>query len=197
MKLEFLESLFSRFMVRCLFTKIAFIEKILAIFVLMFIFIDGCMEYLDEWMKHLQFLKEFAWISLDKPPVWSEIDKSARTLIEKGIFPAEKHQQLFHNCSILIANINSIKIAENKEKKLTIGERWVDFFNKCDKEEYNCDALIRLVSYVLSIPGKFDYFFKLILNSLSSNIFRIFYLRLRCKRSSRTMLFTGQKTMDE
>lgn len=50
------------------------------------------MEYLDEWMQHLQFLKEFEWISLDKPPLWSEIDKSAQILIDKGIFPAEKHQ---------------------------------------------------------------------------------------------------------
>lgn len=112
------------------------------------------MEYLDEWMQHLRFLKQFEWMSLSKPPVWDEIDKSARYLIEKGIFPAEKLQQLFHNYGILSANINNVKIAEHNEKKLTVGERWVDFFKKCSEEDYNCDAMIRIVCYVLSIPGK-------------------------------------------
>lgn len=74
-------------------------------------------------MQHLQFLKQFGWILLDKPPVWDEIDKSARGLIEKGIFPREKHQQLFHNYGILSANINDAQIAQNKEMNLTVSER--------------------------------------------------------------------------
>lgn len=68
-------------------------------------------------MQHVQFLKQFEWISLDRPPVWDDIDKSARILIEKGIFPAEKHQRLFHNCGILSANMNAAQIREIKEKK--------------------------------------------------------------------------------
>lgn len=105
-------------------------------------------------MQHVQFLKQFEWILLDKPPVWDEFVKSARILIEKGIFPAEKHQRLFHNYGVLSANMNEAQIAENNEKKLKIGARWVNFFKKCAKEGYNCDELIHIVSYVLSIPGK-------------------------------------------
>lgn len=123
-----------------------------------YISIDGCLEYLDLWMQHVQFLKQFEWVSLDRPLVWTEIDQSARVLIEKGIFPAEKHQQLFHNFGILNANVNEVQIAENKANKLKTGERWVNFFKKCDEQNYKCDALIQLVSYILSIPGRFIYF---------------------------------------
>lgn len=121
--------------------------------------IDDCLEYLDEWMQHVQFLKQFEWILLDKPPVWDEIDKSARALIEKGIFPAENHQRLFHNFGILRANMNDAQIAENKHEKLSIGDRWVKFFKKCANEDYNCNELIRIVSYVLTIPGKWKEMF--------------------------------------
>lgn len=105
-------------------------------------------------MQHLQFLRQFEWISLKKTPEWNEIDKSARVLIDKGIFPAEQHQRLFHNFGILSANMNEFQIAENNKEKLKIGDRWVKFFKKCAGEGYNCDPLIRLVSYVLSIAGK-------------------------------------------
>lgn len=105
-------------------------------------------------MQNLRFLQQFEWMSLNKPLVWDEINKSAHHLIERGIFPAEKHVQLLHNYGILNANVNNVKIAEYNEKKLTIGERWVDFFKKCSEQDYNCDALIHIVSYVLSIPGK-------------------------------------------
>lgn len=121
-------------------------------------------------MQHLRFLKQFEWISLNKPPVWEKIDKSVRVLIEKGIFSAEKHQQLLHNFGILSANMNTVKIAENNEKKLSIGQRWVDFFKKCKEQDYNCDALIHLVSYILSIPGKTNYLFTLDINILNFKI---------------------------
>lgn len=104
-------------------------------------------------MQHVQFLKQFEWILLDKPPVWDEIDQSARILIEKDIFPAENHQRLFHNYGILRAIMNDAQIAENEREKLSIGDRWVKFFKKCAKEDHNCNELIRIVSNVLTIPG--------------------------------------------
>lgn len=114
------------------------------------------MEYLDEWLVHMQFVKEFNWITLDEPVEWNKLDETARMLMKKEIFPAEMHQQLCNNYGVLKATVNAAQIDEYRNKKLTVGERWVDFFQKCAKENYNYVPLALIVSYILTIPGNFN-----------------------------------------
>lgn len=116
---------------------------------------ENCSEYLVLWLQHVQFLKEFNWVSLDKTPEWSQIDKVARQMVEKGLFEKDQHQQLFHNFGVLEASMNKDQLNDYCERKVSIVDRWVEFFKKCDKENYNCKPLIRIVSYVLTIPGTF------------------------------------------
>lgn len=120
-----------------------------------FFYTESCSEYLTLWLQHVQFLKEFNWFSLDNTPEWSEIDKTARLLIEKGFFAKEKHQKLFHNFGMLKACMHNDQILEYSKRKLSIVDRWVDFFKKCAKEYYDCEPLITIASYVLTIPGIF------------------------------------------
>lgn len=103
------------------------------------------MEYLDEWAKQVQFVKQFDWILLNEPVEWSSLDKTTRMLMEKKIFPEDMHQQLCNNFGVLKASVNEAQIAEFDDKKLTTGERWVHFFKKCAEEEYNYDALALIV----------------------------------------------------
>lgn len=120
--------------------------------------LESCLDYLDEWMQHVQFIKQFDWISLDKPIEWKKIENTAKTLMEKGVFPTEMHQQLCKNYGVLNANINTAQIDEFNQKKLSIGERWVQFFKKCAEESYDCRPLALIVSYILAIPGNIIYF---------------------------------------
>lgn len=124
-------------------------------------FLEGCLEYLDEWLKHMQFVKEFDWITLDEPVEWNKLDKTARSLMEKEIFPAEMHRQLCSNFGVLKATVNAVLITEYKDKKLTISERWVDFFKRCEKEGYDYAPLALIVSYILTIPGKLIFYTKI------------------------------------
>lgn len=121
--------------------------------VLLFYFTESCSEYLILWLQHADFLAEFNWIALNKTPEWDEINKTARLLIEKGLFAKEQHQKLFHNVGVLKASMHNDQILEYSKQKLSIVDRWVHFFNKCAKENYDCEALITIVSYVLTIPG--------------------------------------------
>lgn len=111
-----------------------------------------------EWLQHAQVLNEFSWIALDKTPEWEDIDKTARKLIDQGFFKLENHQKLFHVQTFLRAYMTETKIAEYKEMKTPIAERWVDFFKNA-KDKINCEPLIQIVAYILAIPGIFpDYF---------------------------------------
>lgn len=101
----------------------------------------------------MQFIKEFDWIALDKPVEWGQIDATARMLMEKEIFLSEMHRQLCSNYGVLKAHMNEAQIGEYKDKKLTIVERWVNFFKKCDREGYDFRPLALIVSYILTIPG--------------------------------------------
>lgn len=105
----------------------------------------------------MQFVKQFDWIALDKPVEWNDLNKTAGLLMEKGIFPAEMHAKLCSNYGVLNANVNAAQIAEYKEKKLTVSERWVGFFKKCAKEGFDYKPLAIIVSYILTIPGNFIY----------------------------------------
>lgn len=111
------------------------------------------MEYLDEWLQHMQFVKQFNWITLDAPVEWTDLNKTAQLLTEKGIFPAEMHPKLLSNYGVLKANLNAVQIAEYKSQKLTVSQRWVEFFKKCAKEDYDYKPLAKIVSYILTIPG--------------------------------------------
>lgn len=90
----------------------------------------GCLEYLEEWLQHVQFLKRFSWISLNETPEWVDVDRTARLLIEKRIFQKDQHQELFHAYGYMKANMNEAQIADYKKRNVTVSERWVEFFKK-------------------------------------------------------------------
>lgn len=136
-----------------------------------FLCTENCAEYLTLWLQHVQFLKEFNWISLDNSPEWNDIDKTARLMMEKGLFAKEDHQKLFHNFGILEATMNKDQILKYTNRKLSIVDRWVDFFSKCADENYDCGPLITIVSYVLTIPGTFLYLIYINLCTTSDNFF--------------------------
>lgn len=111
---------------------------------------------MNDWLQHARLLNDFSWIALAAPPVWNDIDKTARALVEKGVFQAENHQKLFHAFGYLKAYVNEAKITEFDATKMSISDRWVDFFRKCDKDNINVEELDRIVSYVMAIPGMID-----------------------------------------
>lgn len=91
-------------------------------------FLQNCLEYLDEWTKQMQFVKQFDWILLNEPVEWDDLNKTARMLMEKKIFPEEMHQQLCNNFGILKASVNQAQIIDFNDMKLTVSERWLHFF---------------------------------------------------------------------
>lgn len=113
---------------------------------------DHCLDYLKLWLQHTQFLKEFHWITLDKPIKWTDVNKTALLLIDKGFFKSENHQKLFHAYGFFKRYANEIKIAEYEKEKMKISDRWRDVFAAL-KKEVDCEPLIDLVSFVLTIPG--------------------------------------------
>lgn len=126
----------------------------------------GCLDYLNEWLQHTLFLKDFEWIALAKSLEWNEIDKTSRNLIDKGFFKLESHQPLFHVFTFLKAYMTDAKISEFNDTKTPIAKRWIDFF-KSAKDKINCEPLIQIVSYVLAIPGHYSKcFYKFFVNTL-------------------------------
>lgn len=117
------------------------------------------MEYLDEWLQHAQFLDDYSWIGLNKVPEWTDIDKTSRDLISKGFFSADEHQHLFHASTFLKAYMTKSKIDEFNALKTPIANRWTEFFINV-KDKVKCEPLIRIVSYILTIPGKLELFYK-------------------------------------
>lgn len=128
------------------------------IFILVFFqFLESCLDYLVPWMKHTEKLADFNWISLDCVPKWSEIDKSSRILMEKGMFDSQNHQSLFHTFDTLKNYMDEEKIAEFKNQKSktpkSIATVWVEFFKAMKNLAIDVTPLERIVSYALSIPG--------------------------------------------
>lgn len=124
----------------------------------------GCLDYLSEWLQHAVFLGEFSWIALERAPEWKDIDKTARSLIDKEFFKLEDHQRLFHVQTFLRAYMTDAKIAEYTSMKTPIAERWIDFFKNA-KDKIDCGPLIRIVSYILTIPGKDPNYLQTIVSS--------------------------------
>lgn len=116
-------------------------------------------------MKHAEKLADFNWVLLDNVPKWTDVDKSSRNLIEKGLFDSHKHQKLFHAFGFLerymheerIKEIVQHKVAKlnRNEKRKSIAMYWTDFFKAMENLAVDYTPLDELVSYALSIPGKF------------------------------------------
>lgn len=122
-------------------------------------FLENCLDYLNKWTKPTEKLAEFNWVLLDEIPRWTQIDKSCRTLIEKGLFDSQKHQRLFHSFDCLQKYMDDEKIKQfqtknaKTNKPMPIADRWIEFFTAMDSLSMDCTALAEIVSYALSIPG--------------------------------------------
>lgn len=108
------------------------------------------------WMQHTEIFKQFEWISLEKVPDWTDIDTTARFLIQEGFFERDQHQTLFHSFELLKKYLTDDVISKHKNRtkgnKIPIDQRWNGFFKSTDDEDVA--PLSKIVSYILTIPGE-------------------------------------------
>ncbi|KAL4108051.1 hypothetical protein QTP88_018308 [Uroleucon formosanum] len=110
-------------------------------------------QYLTSWTSHFEELEIMECITLKKVPNWSEIEKVAEFISNKGFFNPNNDTALFDQFMLTLQYVTQEKIDEwNLEKKST-DQRWVCIFKYFKEKDIQCDKMIIIVEYVLCLPG--------------------------------------------
>ncbi|KAL4091311.1 hypothetical protein QTP88_026014 [Uroleucon formosanum] len=110
-------------------------------------------QYLTSWTSHFEELEIMECITLKKVPNWSEIEKVAEFISNKGFFNPNNDTALFDQFMLTVQYVTQEKIDEwNLEKKST-DQRWVCIFKYFKEKDIQCDKMIIIVEYVLCLPG--------------------------------------------
>jgi len=92
------------------------------------------------------------YITLKKVPNWSEIEKVAEFISNKGFFNPNNDTALFDQFMLTLQYVTQEKIDKwNLEKKPT-DQHWVCIFKYFKEKDIQCDKMI-IVKYVLCLLG--------------------------------------------
>lgn len=122
---------------------------------------DLSAAYIKNWSKHiLPFATTFKWIELRDMLVWSSgdapVQKYAHYLIEQNCLESKDLDQLFTEFSHIKAYLKSRPNIFNEwnENNTPIVDRWQNVFAHLKQQLLPFNVFVKLVEYVLVIPGK-------------------------------------------
>lgn len=111
-------------------------------------------EYFDKWLAHVQELKIFNWVSLKQLPQWKDVEAAMMRLSDQKLYDADKNAITLHKQYGYVKNYcTEQKIAEWREKKVSLVDRWLDVFNHLTVQSCECKEIAKIVEYVLSLPA--------------------------------------------
>lgn len=96
----------------------------------------------------------YAWTALDHPHEWKYIEITAKHIASIGRFDMEScDNALFDQTCYLQKYATAEKIQSWEENEVVTDKRWVECFKHFAKNNIPYNQLIKIVSYVLCLPG--------------------------------------------
>lgn len=117
-------------------------------------FSDEAIAYLGKWLAHVQELKMFNWVALKLSPQWTDVETAMNRLSDQKLYDAHKNASAMHKQYGYVKNYcTEQKIAEWREKNISIVSRWVEIFNHLTIQSCEYNEIVKLIEYVLSLPA--------------------------------------------
>lgn len=94
-------------------------------------------QYLTSWTYHFEKLEIMECITLQKVPKWSEIEKVAEFISNKGFFNSNNDAALFDQFILTLQYVTQEKIDQWNLEKTPTDQRWDLFLNILKKKISN------------------------------------------------------------
>lgn len=117
-------------------------------------FYETALNYLKKWTeKSFQDLQLHSWITLDRTPLWTDIEKSL-SFVTKTVSSIQFVENEMYNEYVYMKQfVTKKKISEWAAKKTLPTERWIDMISHFNDNNVPFSNVSKLAEFFFSLPG--------------------------------------------
>lgn len=102
----------------------------------------------------MQELKMFYWVTSELSPQWKDVEAAMNRLSDQKLYDAQTNATTLYKQLGYVKNYcTEQKIAEWREKSVSVVDRWLESFNHLLDQSCEYKEIARMIEYVMCLPA--------------------------------------------